>query len=198
MIIKAKERGGGAQLARYLLTMRDNDHVELHEVRGFVSDDLRGAFCEADAIAAGTRYQNHLFSISLNPPQHSTVTAEEFEAAANEVERKLGLEGQPRAIVFHEKVGRRHAHVVWSRSDAERMTQEQKQEFLRAMFSVVMTFVELGFGVHPLQQVDGREPCGQVEKASHQGPKDAFDRVRSTSIPKIEPKNRTGPKVGWR
>ena len=106
MIIKAKERGGGAQLARYLLTMRDNDHVELHEVRGFVSDDLRGAFCEADAIAAGTRCQNHLFSISLNPPQDATVTAEEFEAAANEVERKLGLEGQPRVIVFHEKDGR--------------------------------------------------------------------------------------------
>ena len=121
MIIKAKERGDGAQLARYLLTMRDNDHVELHEVRGFISDDLRGAFCEADAIAAGTRCQNHLFSISLNPPQEAAVTAEEFEKAADEVERKFGLEGQPRAIVFHEKDGRRHAHVVWSRIDAEHM-----------------------------------------------------------------------------
>ncbi|MFZ1727812.1 MAG: relaxase/mobilization nuclease domain-containing protein [Albidovulum sp.] len=121
MIIKAKERGGGAQLARYLLTMRDNDHVELHEVRGFVSDDLRGAFLEAEAIAAGTRCTNHLFSISLNPPQEANVSGEEFEAAANAVERKLGLEGQPRAIVFHEKDGRRHAHVVWSRIDAERM-----------------------------------------------------------------------------
>lgn len=121
MIIKAKERGDGGQLAPYLLTMRDNDHVELHDVRGFVSDDLRGAFCEADAIAAGTRCQNHLFSISLNPPQGAAVTAEEFEKAAEEVERKLGLEGQPRAIVFHEKDGRRHAHVVWSRIDAERM-----------------------------------------------------------------------------
>lgn len=121
MIIKAKERGDGAQLARYLLTMRDNDHVELHEVRGFVSDDLRSAFLEADAIAAGTRCQNHLFSISLNPPQAANISAEEFESAANEVERKLGLENQPRAIVFHEKDGRRHAHVVWSRIDAERM-----------------------------------------------------------------------------
>ena len=121
MIIKAKERGGGAQLARYLLTMRDNDHVELHEVRGFVSDDLLGAFCEADAIAAGTRCQNHLFSISLNPPQSADVSVGDFEKAAVEVERKLGLENQPRAVVFHEKDGRRHAHVVWSRIDAERM-----------------------------------------------------------------------------
>lgn len=121
MIIKAKERGDGAKLARYLLTMRENDHVELHDVRGFVSDDLLGAFREADAIAAGTRCTNHLFSISMNPPQDAAVTVEEFEKAADEVERKLGLENQPRAIVFHEKDGRRHAHVVWSRIDAERM-----------------------------------------------------------------------------
>jgi hypothetical protein len=121
MILKAKERGDGTQLARYLLTMRDNDHVELHEVRGFVSDDLLGAFREADAIAAGTRCKNHLFSISLNPPQDAAVGVEDFENAADEVERKLGLENQPRAIVFHEKDGRRHAHVVWSRIDAERM-----------------------------------------------------------------------------
>jgi hypothetical protein len=32
------------------------------------------------------------------------------------------LDGQPRAIVFHEKDGRRHAHCVWSRIDAETMT----------------------------------------------------------------------------
>ncbi|PWE33815.1 relaxase [Maritimibacter sp. 55A14] len=121
MILKAKERGGGAQLARYLLSMRDNDHVELHEVRGFVSDDLAGAFREVDAIAKGTRCENYLFSASLNPPGGEAVTVTDFENAADEVERKLGLDGQPRAIVFHEKDGRRHAHVVWSRIDAERM-----------------------------------------------------------------------------
>lgn len=121
MIIKAKERGGGAQLARYLLSMRDNDHVELHDVRGFVSDDLLEALREDDAIAKGTRCENHLFSASLNPPGGATVSTEDFEKAAHEVERSLGLDGQPRAIVFHEKDGRRHAHVVWSRIDAEHM-----------------------------------------------------------------------------
>ena len=121
MILKAKERGGGTQLARYLLSMRDNDHVELHEVRGFVGDDLLSAFREVDAIAKGTRCENYLFSASLNPPGGETVNVEDFEHAADEVERKLGLEGQPRAIVFHEKDGRRHAHVVWSRIDAEYM-----------------------------------------------------------------------------
>ncbi|MCR9122964.1 MAG: relaxase/mobilization nuclease domain-containing protein [Phyllobacteriaceae bacterium] len=121
MILKAKERGNGAQLARYLLTMGDNDHVELHEVRGFISDDLTGAFQEADAIALGTRCQKHLFSMSLNPPEGADADIETFENAIEQIEQKLGLDGQPRAIVFHEKDGRRHAHAVWSRIDSERM-----------------------------------------------------------------------------
>jgi hypothetical protein len=40
---------------------------------------------------------------------------------ANQIAQKLGLSHQPRAIVFHEKDGRRHAHVVWSRIDVEHM-----------------------------------------------------------------------------
>ena len=121
MILKAKERGDGGQLARYLLATRDNDHVELHEVSGFVSDDLVDALHEADAIARGTRCKNYLFSMSLNPPVGARVSTLEFEQAADQIEQKLGLENQPRAIVFHEKDGRRHAHVVWLRIDAQRM-----------------------------------------------------------------------------
>lgn len=121
MILKAKERGDAPQLSRYLLARRENDHVELHEVRGFVSDDLFGAFAEADAIARGTRCRNYLFSMSLNPPQKERVGVEAFEQAIARIEQKLGLENQPRAVVFHEKDGRRHAHVVWSRIDSERM-----------------------------------------------------------------------------
>ncbi|MFG6598777.1 MULTISPECIES: relaxase/mobilization nuclease domain-containing protein [unclassified Sulfitobacter] len=121
MILKAKERGDGGQLARYLLATRDNEHVELHEVSGFVSDDLLGAFHEADAIARGTRCKNYLFSMSLNPPEGAYVETEAFEKTADLIEKKLGLENQPRAIVFHEKDGRRHAHVVWSRIDVEKM-----------------------------------------------------------------------------
>ena len=45
---------------------------------------------------------------------------QDFLAAIEQVEDKLGLSGQPRAIVFHEKQGRRHAHAVWSRTDMER------------------------------------------------------------------------------
>jgi len=121
MILKAKERGDGGQLARYLLATRDNDHVELHEISGFISDGLVEAFHEADAIASGTRCKNYLFSMSLNPPEGVYVETDVFERAADQIGTKLGLENQPRAIVFHEKNGRRHAHVVWSRIDTESM-----------------------------------------------------------------------------
>jgi hypothetical protein len=121
VILKAKERGDAPQLARYLLDQRDNEHVELHEVRGFISDDLIDAFGEAHAIAQGTRCENYMFSMSFNPPEGAHTSIEAFEKAIDQVEEKLGLQGQPRAVIFHEKNGRRHAHAVWSRIDSERM-----------------------------------------------------------------------------
>lgn len=47
---------------------RDNDHVEVHELRGFVSDNLVGAFKEAYAVGTGTKCQQFLFLLSLSPP----------------------------------------------------------------------------------------------------------------------------------
>jgi len=121
MILKASQRGGGKQLALHLLKPADNEHVEVHELRGFVADDLESAFHEAYAVSRGTRAKQFLFSLSLNPPPNETVPVDAFESAIEIVEQKLGLDGQPRAIVFHEKDGRRHAHAVWSRIDAEKM-----------------------------------------------------------------------------
>lgn len=121
MILKGKERGNGKQLATYLLTVADNEHVELHHLRGFSSNTLKSALQEIDAISRGTRARNTMFSLSLNPPPQERVSVREFEKAISDVEKALGLEGQPRAVVFHEKDGRRHAHVVWSRINSKEM-----------------------------------------------------------------------------
>lgn len=121
MILKGSQRSGGRQLAAHLLNTRDNEHVEVHELRGFTSGELPSAFQEAEAVSRGTRAKQFLFSLSLNPPPRERVTIEAYEKAIEAVERKLGLENQPRAIVFHEKEGRRHAHAVWSRIDVDRM-----------------------------------------------------------------------------
>lgn len=119
MILKGSQRGGGAQLARHLLNALDNDHITVQELRSFMADNLRGAFEEAHAISKGTRCTQFLFSLSLNPPKDAAITVDDLMAAADRAEKALGLEGQPRAVVVHEKEGRRHAHAVWSRIDAE-------------------------------------------------------------------------------
>ena len=121
MILKGSQRAGGKQLAAHLLKVEDNEHVHIHELRGFLSDDLHSAFHEAYAVSRGTRAKQFLFSLSLNPPPNEKVSVDTFEAAIKTIEQKLGLDNQPRAIVFHEKEGRRHAHVVWSRIDCEQM-----------------------------------------------------------------------------
>jgi len=121
MILKGSQRGGGRQLALHLLNAGENEHVHVHELRGFTAETLEGAFKEAYAVSRATKAKQFLFSLSLNPPPSEQVRTETFEAAIDSIERKLGLDGQPRAIVFHEKDGRRHAHAVWSRIDTERM-----------------------------------------------------------------------------
>lgn len=121
MILKGSQRGGARQLAAHLLNARDNEHIEVHDLRGFSAGDLPAAFREVEAISRGTRARQFLFSLSLNPPPRERVSIEAFEQAIDAVEHKLGLDNQPRAIVFHEKEGRRHAHVVWSRIDLDRM-----------------------------------------------------------------------------
>lgn len=140
MILVGNQRGGAKNLASHLLSA-ENEHVEVHDLRGFASDDLHGAFHEAYAMSKGTRCKQFLFSLSLNPPQEERVETPVFEDAIARAETKLGLENQPRAIVFHEKEGRRHAHVVWSRIDAQEMkavqlsfTHRKLQEVSRELY----------------------------------------------------------------
>ena len=78
MILEGNERGNGAELARHLMNARDNEHVTVHAVDGFIADDLFGAFAEAEAIAGATQCTNYLFSLSLNPPINAMVKEEEF------------------------------------------------------------------------------------------------------------------------
>jgi len=121
VILKGSQRSGSSQLAFHLLKTEDNEHVELHEVRGFIAEDLKGALHEAYAQSRGTRCKQFMFSLSLNPPQDASVPIEVFDKSLSRIEEKLGLSGQPRIIVFHEKEGRRHAHCVWSRINTDEM-----------------------------------------------------------------------------
>jgi hypothetical protein len=112
MILVGNQRGGAKDLALHLLK-QENEHVEVHEVRGFASHNLTAALNEAYAISRAIRCKQFLYSLSLNPPKSENVSTETFKQAIEQAEEKLGLTDQPRAIVFHEKNGRRHCHAVW-------------------------------------------------------------------------------------
>jgi hypothetical protein len=136
MIFYASQRAHAAELANHLLNGDENDHVTVHEVRGFVSETLAGALREAEAMSRGTRCKQFLFSVSLNPPEYADVPIEDFEAAIEEIERRLHLIGQPRIVVFHEKNGRRHCHAVWSRIDTEKLVAVNMAHFKRKLMDI--------------------------------------------------------------
>lgn len=121
MIIKDLQRGRGKDFADHLTNDRDNDHVELHELRGFAAEDLHGAFFETEALAKGTQCRKPFFHVIVNPPETRDLTYGEFERAFAALDDKFNLHDHARAVVFHEKDGRRHAHVAWSRIDTEHM-----------------------------------------------------------------------------
>lgn len=91
MILKGSQRGGAKQLAAHLLKTIENEHVEVHEIHGFMSENLSGVLREAYAMAQGTRCRQFLFSLSLNSPPGEIVPVRDFEKAIDAIDRKLGL-----------------------------------------------------------------------------------------------------------
>ena len=159
MILVGNQRGGGKDLALHLLK-DENDHIEVHEVRGFGTESLVGALNEAYALSRGTRCKQFLYSLSLNPPAPARVETPTFLNTIERIEKSLGLTDQPRAIVFHEKQGRRHAHVVWSRINTDEMKAVQlsyTKNRLRAMSREL--FLEHGWQMpRGLVDSDQRDP----------------------------------------
>src|ERR1700687_725099 len=120
VISKGSQRGGGRQLATHLLNQFDNEQVEVFDVRGATAPDLPGAFHEWYAQSMATKCRKYLYSLSISPDLAKyDLTREQYLDFIARTERSLELVGQPRAIVFHVKKGREHAHVVWSRIDPD-------------------------------------------------------------------------------
>jgi hypothetical protein len=121
MIIKGKSRAGPQQLATHLGNAEKNERVSLVETRGTIAQDLRGALVEMDAYAVGTKCERSLYHAAISPEPPHVLTPEQRAEAIDALEKRLGLDGHARVIVMHEKLGRQHIHVVWSRIDLEKM-----------------------------------------------------------------------------
>lgn len=156
MIVKGFSISRGSPHATHLLKTEDNEHVFVQEVRGFVASDLHGAFRESEAIARGTKCKQHLFSCAFSPPDSAKISADQFMEAVDRTEHALGLDGQPRAVVFHEKDGRRHAHCVWSRIDAQTMKAKQLSHW-KAKLGDVSRDLHREFGIEMPRGLQNRE-----------------------------------------
>ncbi|MEO0681820.1 MAG: relaxase/mobilization nuclease domain-containing protein, partial [Pseudomonadota bacterium] len=158
MIPFASQRGHGQDLATHLLNAQDNEYLELADLRGSVAEDLHGAFAEWEAEAAAmTRCRNYLYSLSVNPDRRQGPLPRELYAAyVDRIEEALGLAGQPRAVVFHIKEGREHAHVIWSRVDVQEMKAIHMAFDREKLMGVTRAFarehgIELAPGYHRLE-----------------------------------------------
>lgn len=119
MIIKGGSRAGASDLAAHLQRVDTNERMEVLGIRGTVARELEGALREMEAMSSGTRCKNPLYHASINTPIHERLGIDGWERAVDRLEEELGLTGQPRAVVMHEKFGREHVHVVWARVRAD-------------------------------------------------------------------------------
>jgi hypothetical protein len=120
MIIKGGSRARPGQLAWHLQRLDTNEKVEILELQS-PAPTLGEAFLDWQTLSEGTRGTKGLYHANIDPAQDYVMTPEQWQRAVNLLEKELHLEGQPRAVVMHEKDGRTHIHVVWARTDIDRM-----------------------------------------------------------------------------
>ena len=124
MVIKGGSISGAARFAAHLQRTDTNEiRNEVIEMRDVAAPDLRGALREMEAVAAACpNCKKPLYQASINTQANERMTDEQRMQAVDRLEKELGLTGQPRVVVVHEKKdGREHCHVVWSRIDLDKM-----------------------------------------------------------------------------
>ena len=121
MIIKGTPCAGAKRLATHLTRTDTNERAEVKDIRGVVAEDLLGALREMESVAAGARTTKPFYHGSINTRENERLTDEQRMQAIDKLEQALGLTGQARVVVIHEKEGREHCHIVWSRIDLDRM-----------------------------------------------------------------------------
>lgn len=121
MIIKGASRAGPKQLAAHLGRRDTNERVEVLELQS-PAGSLRDAFRDWQTLSEGTKGRLGLYHVNIDPAEAYTMTDDQWSRCVDVLEEELGLGGQPRAVVLHEKHGRQHIHVVWARTDIDTMT----------------------------------------------------------------------------
>lgn len=46
------------------------------------------------------------------------------------------------------------------------LTESQKLDYIQTIWGIVLQFIDMGFGIHPIQTALGEQACGQIEDAA--------------------------------
>lgn len=163
MVIRGKTRGNGRQLAQYLLTMAENEHIEILDIDG--RDDKSPSFLHQTLLAMSLtselskRSNKGLYHAQINPAygDDKNMTPDMWQQAADMLGAALKLENQRRVIVLHTKLGRTHAHVVWQRYDLEK-GKMISNSFSRLAQNRVRLEMEKAFEHQPTPEKNMRRP----------------------------------------
>lgn len=167
MIIKGKSRPAAGTLARYIVQKKENERVSVQEVRGTLSQDVKGALREMEVISEGTSCKSFLYHASINPQEHEHLSPEQWVRAADILEKELKLEGHQRVLVEHVKDGRAHYHCVWNRIDQDTLKAVHMSGSYAAHERAARQ-MEREFGLERVQGVHAERDQGDV---SARGPK---------------------------
>lgn len=120
MIVNGASRRSVGFWTRHLVNDTKNDRAELKEIRGLAATNLKDALLEMQEDARHTRCKNFFYQANFNPCGHETLTEEQWQRAFEIFEKHRGIpEGTARVVYEHEKDGRVHRHVIWSRINLE-------------------------------------------------------------------------------
>jgi hypothetical protein len=155
LIVKGTPTSGGQRLGDHISRTDTNERMEVKELRGVAAEDFHAALLEMEAVGSGSRTKRPFYHASINTQAGERLTDAQRFKAIDRLEAELGLTGQPRAVVVHEKKDRNrndreHCHVVWLRVDAETMTAIRADHNYRK-HEIVARELERAFGHERVQ-----------------------------------------------
>lgn len=115
MYAKTHTRGGATSWAKHLMNQNDNDHVRIVETRHLFTQGLRDMFRDIES-SASAQCKKAFFCMEICPAFEERFTAQDMLEASTRMEAEFPeLANTARVIVEHEKEGRTHWHITWSR-----------------------------------------------------------------------------------
>jgi hypothetical protein len=161
VIAKGNTNAHGGALARYMMTPKEGERVEVGEVRGFETKDLYEALRTVQLVAGLTKAEQPFFHVYVRLPEGERITRERWFETADRLGKVNALEKQPRGIMFHvdKETGDEHMHVVWSRIDIWNVKAVPLPKFATKMIEETRR-IELDFGI---TQVRSRRDYNELQ-----------------------------------